>query len=142
MDLKNLKFAELPEELVTGVKTIDQQHVAIITIINHLSACAQEGQGQKQLENIISFLKAYVDTHFEEEEKYMEKYDYSQIESHKKQHKIFKRFVANLEEKIKTGNYDSTFHIRVIRKLKEWIINHVIKVDTIMATYIKQFTNE
>ena len=54
MDISKLKFAELPEELVTGVDTIDRQHAALITIINHLLASAQEGEGKNQLQNIVN----------------------------------------------------------------------------------------
>lgn len=137
MDLSSLKFAELPPELVTGVDTIDKQHVAIITIINHLSSCAQEGQGKEQLKNIFKFLEGYVTTHFNDEEKYMQKYNYPNLKDHKVQHDLFRKFVSDLRIKVQSENASSTLHINAIQTLKNWIVNHVTKVDIIMAAYIK-----
>lgn len=137
MDLSKLQFAELPSELVTGVNAIDQQHVAIITIINHLSACAKEGQGREQLKNIIKFLDGYVTTHFNDEETYMAKYNYPNLKEHQHQHELFRKFVIDLKQKVESETQSGSIHINAITTLKKWIINHVTKVDILMAAYIK-----
>lgn len=141
MDLSKLKFAELPEELVTGVDTIDRQHAALITIVNHLLASAQEGEGKIQLQNIMSFLNSYVETHFTEEEKYMRKYKYPEYESHYRQHQYFKRFVKDLNNKIHVEKSDPMLHIKAIKVIKDWLINHVIKVDMLLANFLKNQKN-
>ena len=136
MDLSKLKFAALPPQLLTGVDSIDRQHVAIITIINHLSICSQEGQGKEQLKQMMKFLEGYVTTHFDDEEKYMKKYNYPHLNDHRAKHEIFKKFVHDLKIKIQTEKSSSILHIKAIKTLKEWIINHVTKVDIIMAAHI------
>lgn len=142
MELDKLKFAELPPQLRTDVRSIDMQHVAIITIINHLSACSQEGQGKEQLPQIMKFLESYVTTHFNDEEKYMKKHDYPHLKDHIIQHKIFKRFVTDLKIKVKSDTINPTLHIKAIITLKEWISNHIEKVDIIMAAHIRQGSNK
>ena len=141
MDISKLKFAELPEELVTGVDTIDRQHAALITIINHLLASAQEGEGKNQLQNIIFFLNGYVETHFGEEEKYMQKYNYPEYEYHFQQHQYFRRFVNDLNNKIYMEKVDPMLHIKAIKVIKDWLINHVTKVDMLLADFLRNREN-
>ncbi len=138
MNLAKLKFAELPKELATGIESIDRQHAALITIINHLIASAREGEGIKQLQNIMSFLNSYVSTHFAEEEKYMKKYNYPEYDSHLQQHIYFKNFVNDLNDKIKMEKVNPMLHIKTIHVIKEWLVKHVTKVDMLMAVYLKK----
>ena len=96
MDIEKLSSESLPDELIKRVAKIDQQHLALIKIISHLSNCMREGMGKDKIEDVLKFLKGYVEIHFSTEEEYMRKTNYHGFRQHKEQHDQFKVEVLNI----------------------------------------------
>ena len=57
--------AEFTSNLVTGNKTIDEQHKELISKINDLLDAVETSQGQATAMRMLNFLNDYVVYHFE-----------------------------------------------------------------------------
>lgn len=68
-------------DLATKVDEIDSQHRELFKRINDLLDACNQGRGKEEVQKVIRFLEEYVATHFGEEEKYMEKYNYPGTET-------------------------------------------------------------
>ncbi len=126
----NFKWSD---NLKTGIEDVDNQHKELINRVNSLLKASREGKGEKEIDKTIEFLSDYVITHFQTEEKYMEKYNYPEYDEHKR---IHKEFVENFKELVK--NKDSlSFQVKLQVQVGEWLINHINGVDIKMAKYLR-----
>ena len=115
------------ESYSVKVKEIDDQHKKWIGMINDLHEAMKAGQGSSVIGKTIDEVVNYTVYHFGHEEKLFEKYIYPDTVSHKKLHYDF----VNQFRKIKQ-DYDSgsiVLSMDVINRLKNWLTNHIMKVD-------------
>ena len=89
-----------------NVKSIDEQHKKLVSIINELNNAMLYEKGRSVIGKVLKDLVDYTVSHFDYEEKLMEKNGYSDLENHKQIHKdLLKtvgKFMMNfLVEKLK-----------------------------------------
>jgi hemerythrin len=126
------------EELATGVLEIDNQHKEIFARINRLLEASSQGKGKEEVGRMIDFLGDYVISHFGTEEKYMQKTGYPDYISHKSQHDKFISEYGDVKKKFEKEGSTSTLVIEVMNKSVHWLINHITKVDKVMAAYLRE----
>ena len=74
------------DNLITGNKTIDEQHKELIDRIQQfVSACESEDARVKAIK-MLDYLDEYTEFHFKEEEKLQKDVDYPGLEEHIKKH--------------------------------------------------------
>jgi hemerythrin-like metal-binding protein len=108
-----------------GVKLIDTQHKKLFSILNDL----QDGLDDDPalLEKTIYDLKAYVEFHFGEEEKYFKKFNYADAPSHIEQHHIYIEKINELHERFLKR--ESDVGAQILDFLNRWILEHVQVID-------------
>lgn len=126
----------LPNELITGIDKIDEQHGAMLFLLNKLEKYFKEGKGEKAISDSLSFLENYVKTHFKTEEEYMIKYHYPDYEVHKLEHEKFRKDFAMKRLKILRGVSKSE-SILLLKSLRDWYENHILKTDIVLASFLK-----
>jgi len=109
------------------VDLFDKEHQNLIDIINNLHDGMKNGKSKEIMENIINDLIKYSKTHFSDEEKYMERYNYPGIEEQKKAHKIFIDKINQINDDFKSGKI--ALSMEIMQFLKEWWRNHIIIID-------------
>lgn len=113
----------------TGVEFIDKQHKRLISIINDL----HYGLHSRFKDKADAFAKAakeavqYVQTHFHDEEEWMEKTAYPDIEWQKEQHRKFIAALLKDTKEFDAGRVYSAFEF--LKFLKEWLISHIAVED-------------
>ena len=96
---------EWNDSLSVHVMEIDNQHKGLIDLINDIYELIRSGIDDKmQVISIISDLRAYTVVHFGTEERYMDSYDYPDIQLHKNEHKYFVDKVCDVEDKCIDGS--------------------------------------
>jgi len=123
--------------LSVGVEEIDEQHKELINRFNALLAAASQGKGKQEIGSIILFLNDYVIKHFSDEEKLQVKYSYPQYLSHKAEHKRFIEDFGRLKQELEAQGVTSSIVIAVQRRVGDWLINHICKVDQELGKYIR-----
>jgi len=124
-----MEYKLLPwsQNLVLGIKVIDEQHHHFINILNKTYAIANALQPEEELRQIVKELEDYAVLHFDTEEKYFDEFHYPLAEEHKEQHReLLLKAKAFNERYAKEG---SGIVSEFIAFLEDWLINHLEVYD-------------
>jgi len=127
------------DDLVTGVDKIDQQHRILVNSINDANARLASNCSAEILDQISRDLLSYALYHFETEEELMEEFGYAETHAedadlHLNQHREFSSTVVAVREGIKSGHLISREDLLTF--LNGWLINHILKTDKRLGTFI------
>jgi hemerythrin-like metal-binding protein len=123
------------DELSVGNAFIDSDHQMLVDYINQLHEAMAKGHGKEVLGKILNELIRYAKEHFQREEDHMKSIRYADFPSHKQEHEIFIKEVSDLHAKFSAGN--AMLSVRVSKFLKDWLVNHIMKLDRKLAAASK-----
>ena len=134
---------EPSNELHLGIGELDDQHQAFFMHVVGLRRALIEGSGgREKLMKTLRFLDTFIDEHFSAEEKYMRRYNYPGILLHKTEHQSFIRSVAEFKQTFldldARGEVTSFLTIEVMRRLEQWLTEHIRTVDRKMAEFLTE----
>jgi len=128
-----------PNEYITGIPLIDNQHKQYIVLVTKFITTYNKGDMDKAtLINYVNEIVAYALEHFEAEEYLMRSSKYLLYEQHLAKHNIFHdkmdEFLAELDVKeININNY--------VTKLSEWLVGwfkiQVLDDDVKLAMFLQ-----
>ena len=126
---------EWREEFNIGVESIDREHRQLFSIINKLIVMEQE---EKDIEwtckEGIKFFKNHAQTHFGNEEAYMEEIGYEGLSRHKLLHQNFrKNILPTLEQELKSSNYSKQSLEHFLGVCAGWLIGHTLTEDVAIS---------
>jgi hemerythrin len=124
------------QDWAVGVDQIDRQHQELVARVNALLAAMSQGKGRDEVGRTISFLESYVSTHFGAEEKLMASRAYPSIESHKALHAAFVNDFLALKQSLLAGGDSTALTLQVQRRVGDWLINHIGKVDKLLGQFL------
>ena len=101
-------------DLSVGVKHIDDQHKIM-----------------------IDFLDEYTKQHFRDEEAYMEKIGYPEIEAQRKAHASFIENLTKLKSEYNESGGNILVIINANNMVVDWLSNHIRKMDKKIGEYAK-----
>ena len=122
------------EHFLTGIAAVDQQHHALVELINSFgSALLQDDLTNEDCVHIVTQLRDYTDYHFREEEALMRERGLfpAAQESHKRAHRSFVEEVARLERDL--PGMDSADARLLHDYLVHWLGYHILGIDQSMA---------
>jgi hemerythrin-like metal-binding protein len=120
----------------TGIAAIDDDHRALVNLINDLYEAMQDGSGGALLLPIFSALTHYTETHFAKEERYMIECDAPDQEKHFREHKLMVTKLADLESRHRKG--EAAISLQTLTFLRDWLKNHICVVDQVMVPHLKE----
>jgi hemerythrin len=110
-----------------NIRDIDEQHKALIGMINDLHDALKKGEGRRAASEILQKMIEYAAMHFSFEEKYMLRYDYPDFPSHKERHMSFVEQVLGFQRDLDEGR--AAVPLEVMKFLMEWLLEHIKQVD-------------
>jgi methyl-accepting chemotaxis protein len=122
---------EWPAALEVGHPEIDLQHKILIEIANKLNAAMQQGQGREITGVILQELVDYTVGHFGFEENQMRTHGYEHMEQHLEQHRKLIQSVRDFQHHFDSGG--TSVSIELMGFIRDWLINHIMKVDKALA---------
>lgn len=118
----------------TGLPTVDQQHHALVDLINHYGELLTIGQGvsSKDMETVLQELTAYAHYHFDEEELLMSQagLDQRHFGLHKRVHDDFLQEVTLMKAGLDLGQTKAE---HLLKFLTYWLAYHILGTDQSMA---------
>lgn len=133
---------EFDDSLITGNKTIDEQHKELIKKISNLVASCEQGDGKIKAVKMLDYLEEYTDFHFTAEEELQKNANYPNYEAHHAKHEEFKQTIKELYEyldELEGPNKD--FVERVQSQVVDWLFKHIKSADRSVAEYIHLHNN-
>ena len=117
-------IVEWKDSFSIGIKKIDDQHKALIHLINELYDGSFKREKTKELFNkTLKKAYKYTDFHFKSEEKIFDKIKYNFSDEHKLQHKVFMAEILDRVCYIDAAN--QTLCRDFVKFLVGWVAEHI-----------------
>lgn len=132
-------FASLPEEFLTGIEPVDQQHQRLVDMVAQLedvrkTAYPNKDQKHEAVGGIVSEMIDYTIRHFAFEESLMQDAQYKFYSAHKRIHELLIKRAGEYKERWVSGEdiADELYDV-----LKRWLFNHILNDDKAYASAVK-----
>ncbi|MDR1353893.1 MAG: hemerythrin family protein [Treponema sp.] len=129
---------EWDDSLLTGQKTIDDQHKNLFAAVNNLLETAESGKGEADIKKSLDFLTDYTIKHFFDEQALQQKYNYPDYQNHVKYHEEFKATVRDLSHQLILKGSSKALVDELCKKFGDWLVNHIKIQDKKFAAYIRE----
>jgi hemerythrin len=134
-------FLMWTENLSVGVKYFDEDHKHLIRYINELHAAIEEVDAQgliaeDEIEIALHRLENYIQYHCVQEEVFMSKIAYPDIDGHMQQHKFFLGKVAEMSESFR-GSRKAEDATELMSFMYNWLTNHINTIDKKYGDYLR-----
>jgi hemerythrin len=136
---------EWTDSMSTGIDAIDQQHHFLVDTLQEANEKLLSEHDNAVLSDITKILLRYAITHFETEEKLMQRYGYAkshpaEAQQHIKQHREFSRQVVAVCEQLRERRDVS--HIELTTFLNSWLRDHLLGIDQLLGEFLRQAIGE
>ncbi|MCK9239148.1 bacteriohemerythrin [Desulfocurvus sp.] len=121
------EFVTWTPAMSVGVANIDEQHRHLVRMINHLYAAVRGDSSEAVIRELFDGLKKYVQLHFTTEERLLKGIGYDEYDAHVARHRQLAAEAAELERRWRTAG--PAVGMEVLAFLKDWLVNHIQKVD-------------
>lgn len=135
-DPENAALVVWDDSLTMGDVHIDEDHRKLLDLINELYRDLKSTEGTGLTEDIYQRLKSHCDIHFQQEESYMVKVGYPDLEEHKQEHAAFMEKVHIFHEEFKAGHKKRG--LELISMLGSWWNSHIGGADRKLADFINK----
>jgi len=115
------------DELAVGIRTIDEQHLQLVSLINELHLSMLEHRETADMSRIFAELVDCTKAHFATEEALFQEHGYPAEAAHRDEHRHLAERVLDLKADFDAGNTAVT--LEVMRFLREWLIKHIVSSD-------------
>jgi len=128
---------EWTPSLSVGVKHIDDQHKIWFEKANELFEAGKAQRAKEYINTMIDFLDEYTKQHFKDEEVYMEKIGYPELDAQKKAHASFIKDLAKLKSDYNESGGNILVIINANKMVVNWLTNHITSMDKKIGDYVK-----
>jgi hemerythrin len=127
------------DDLLTGVRIIDDQHREFFAEVNNLLRAAARQEGQLVLGRFIQYIKRYAETHFAAEEELMTMLDpVEDREEHVAQHRLFAEQIEQAHAGLETYSLEEVS--RLCDLVVTWLSHHIPRYDMVLARDMKHLS--
>lgn len=114
------------EQFGTSVTQHDQEHQKIFSLVNALHDSAA-GSDKTLIGSHLDALINYVAEHFGNEEKNMQKINYTGYDSHKQEHDKLVQTCVDLQQNFRAGKAEVTQATTTY--IRDWLVHHIPTID-------------
>jgi methyl-accepting chemotaxis protein len=122
---------------LTGLEAVDGQHGQLFEAINGLIAACEEGKGKEELKKSLDFLSEYTVKHFFDEEQFLKKHGFSDLDRHHQYHEAFKKTVRDLAHEFILKGVSEGLVNTVKDRIGSWLVDHIKGQDFRWATELR-----
>lgn len=133
-----MTIVQWSDEFKTGEKEIDKEHWGLFALINDLGDKVAQGAARDSIGVTIEALVAYVDVHFEHEERLMRETGFPGLDDHLITHKALEQQVDEFKKDFEHDQDKFDFD-RLMEFLSNWLSEHILKQDMKFAAFHKKY---
>lgn len=125
------------DNLITGNKTIDEQHKELINRIQKFVNACKEGDSKVKAIKMLDYLDEYTEFHFGEEEELQKNVGYPGLAQHQEKHNLFKKTIQDLYDYLDEHEGPNEQFIQLVKtKVVDWLFGHIKTFDRSVAEFI------
>ena len=128
-------FMEWSPEFETGVPEMDKQHRRLLDMANSFHTALKEGEKEKAREILIDFTKALFN-HLRDEERFMEKIGYPELENHVKLHRSLAGMIKEGRDEFERNDHRA--FTRSLSLIMSWLLTHIKKSDRKYGIFMRE----
>lgn len=128
---------EWTARLAVGIDDIDAQHRELFRRVNGLLEAMAARRGRDELEDVVAFLREYVEVHFGAEARLMTRTRYPGRALHAAEHAHFRAQVEALAARIAADGPGSHHAVKLGGVLCDWLRQHVLGTDRQLAAHVQ-----
>jgi hemerythrin len=117
-----------------GVQTLDDQHKALLRVLNELHAASMKGKAREVAGPLICQIVSLANEHFSTEEGLMESTKFAGLPEHRAKHQELKEKIAEFVARHEKG--DTTMYTQLLYFMRDWLTNHMLTVDSEYAPWL------
>jgi hemerythrin len=110
-----------------GVSILDNQHMILFDLMNELHNAMLKGKAHSLTGPILYKLLEYANEHFSAEEEMLATAQYPGLADHRLKHQEIKKQVNDYTARMERG--EITINIHLMEFLRDWLTDHLMKVD-------------
>jgi len=131
-----MELIEFTDDFKTGLETIDYEHQKLVTYLNNIISALDMGDaGRLVVEINLDELVGYTVFHFKHEEELMEKFNFKEVEEHKKSHERLKETVLEFKKRFEQGHEIAE---DLVQFLMSWLLHHIKGTDRQYISLFKE----
>ncbi|MFZ6819864.1 bacteriohemerythrin [Undibacterium sp. Ji22W] len=135
-----MSYFEWNDNLSVQDALIDQDHQALIGMVNELHDAADVGQDYLSLSKILARLATYTQDHFQREEDLMRASAYPDFKAHREQHRKLLERVNDLKHELE--NARTLVALETAELLRFWLTSHILLSDKQFADTLHQLNTQ
>ncbi len=137
-----IEYVKWNSSLETGIEAMDKQHRRLIEICNELYAGCRMSRDEAAayFKKAIKNAAEYTQTHFRDEEKILQHFNYPEYQAHKAEHEQFIKEILQQAAEFEQGTFSAA--VRFSQYLREWILHHIAMEDKKYGYFILKQTQE
>lgn len=131
-----MPFIPWDSSMSVSVEELDEQHRALVDVLNHLHDVLMDGSFPQVLaarEEALAGLERYVSTHFAAEERYQERIGYPELHAHRRLHEDFSRQVSGYRAAAADGTM--ILNSDLVKTMIRWVHDHLEEEDRKYARF-------
>lgn len=130
-----MEIVQWSENLSVGIAKIDEQHNRLIELMGELDEAIRNNQAADIVEDTLTNLFNYAQSHFAAEEELFRKHKYPEMALHELEHQ---RFIAKaFAFKEKLDSRKPGLALELLTFLSSWVLNHIDLTDKRYAKYLR-----
>ncbi len=122
------------EQFGVGVDEMNEQHIKWIALINELHVSLTNKNSTMSTEQAIKDMMDYARLHFKHEEDLMQSIQFPDYKKHKQAHDNFILKLDELNHNMSNGTI--VLRTQIMSILKNWLEDHICKMDKAYGTFI------
>jgi hemerythrin len=134
-----MALLEWKSEYLTGIDSLDTEHRWLIDSVNDFDEKCRQGD-MTAAKNMFYDLKDYMQEHSQNEESMMSRFNYPDIESHRKEHKKIALIVLKAEHRFEQVDGFPSAEIKGF--IFEYFYNHIMVYDRAFGEFVKSAGKE
>lgn len=124
------------DDMLVNVEKIDSQHRKLVALLNRFADAIQNGETRDVVSETIVALADYTFYHFMTEEKYFDRFQYSDSESHRNEHHYFIQQVTDFQKQL--DRKQEILSDDILLFLTGWVRNHILGIDQNLGLFLNE----
>ena len=129
-----MEIVEWSEKLSVGIAKIDEQHGQLIQLMGELDDAIGKNEAADMIEDILTNLFNYAQTHFAVEEALFRKHKYPEMALHELEHQRFIAKAFAFKERLNANK--PGLPLELLTFLSSWVLNHIELTDKRYAKHL------